>query len=272
MTEPSVEILLVQRDQPQIQLTLDVVRSNRLAERILVVRDGAEALEFLFRSGSYSDRQGGDPRLILYHLGLGSRADLDTLTRIVRDPRTAAIPVTVLACSAQERLAAITELRKRALQMPVVVIARPVPEETVHALASIAGTGPDATGDEAAVTAGRADDSRLTAEIRRAAAEALLTRVCLERDLDALLRLAQGAAHEFNNLFSVFMSYTELLLKDLDPDDSRRAGAEEIFRSIARASRLTRQILAFTPTSAPAELPAPDRSEPAAGKCVRPGA
>jgi two-component system response regulator len=253
MTEPPVEILLVQRDHPQIQLTLDVVQSNHLANRIHVVRDGAEALEFLFRSGAYADRQAVDPRLVLYHLRLADGADLDVLKRITQDPRTATIPVTVLACSRDDRLAAVSELREHGLHLPVVVIARPTPKDTVRALASLAGTG---VGNEPPRLDGR-----------RAAAPAFPPTPHLQRDLDALVRLTHGAAHEFNNLFSVFIAYTELLLKDLDLDDPRRAGAEEIFKSIGRACRLTQQMLSFK--AGAAGPPGSEPGAPPAGGGVR---
>jgi len=268
MTEPSVEILLVQRDQLQIQLTLDLVQSNRLANRIHVVRDGAEALEFLFRSGPYANRQPVDPRLVLFHLRLAESADIEILTQIRRDPRTSGIPVTILASSGDDRLAAMSELREYDLQLPVVVIARPTPQETVRALSRVAGASPleDGRQEEVVSVVGGADDVPPPSDAKRsAAAPPSFAALCLERDLDALIRLARGAAHEFNNLFSVVVAYTELFLKDLDLDDPRRAGAEEIFKSIGRASRLTRELLTFSPTGG--QAPA---SEPPARPVPRP--
>ena len=259
MTEPSVEILLVQRDQLQIQLTLDLVQSNRLANRIHVVRDGAEALEFLFRSGPYANRQPVDPRLVLFHLRLAESADIEILTQIRRDPRTSGIPVTILASSGDDRLAAMSELREYDLQLPVVVIARPTPQETVRALSRVAGASPleDGRQEEVVSVVGGADDVPPPSEVKRGTAPPSFAALCLERDLETLVRLTRGAAHEFNNLFSVMVANTELLLKDLDLDDPRRAGAEEIFKSIGRASRLTRELLTFSPTGgqAPASEP-----------------
>lgn len=267
MTEPSIEILLVQRDQPQIQLTLDVVQSNRLANRIHVVRDGAEALEFLFRSGPYANRQPVNPRLVLFHLRLAESADIAILTQIRRDARTSGIPITVLASSSDDRLAAMSELREYDLQLPVVVIARPTPQETVRALSGLAGASPhdDQRHEEVVSVVGGADDVPPPPDAKHGTAPPSFAALCLERDLDALVRFARGAAHEFNNLFSVMVAYTELLLKDLDLDDPRRAGAEEIFESITRASRLTRQLLEFSPTGE--QAPA---SEPSARPVLRP--
>jgi two-component system response regulator len=261
MTEPSVEILLVQRDQQQIQLTLDIVQSHHLANRIHVVRDGAEALEFLFRSGPYADRQPVDPRLVLFHLRPAESADIEVLTRIRRDPRTAAIPVTVLACSSDDRLAAMSELRDYGLPVPVVVIARPAPAETVRALASIGGAcaeDDDHQQDLVSVVGG-ADDAAQPSEAKRpaAGAAASFAALCLERDLEALIRLTRGAAHEFNNLFSVIVGYTELLLREMDGNDPRRAGAEEILKSIRRASKLTREMLTFSPSGTRPSTPEP---------------
>lgn len=254
-TEPAVEILLVQHDQKQCALTLDVIQSRHLADRIHVLRDGAEALEFLFRTGAYADRQPVNPRLVLFHLRLAEGDDIEVLQRIRRDPRTSEVPITVLASSSDDRLAAMSELHEYGLSLPVVVVSRPMPRETVRALEGIACGSPIKWGQEdehdiVSVVDG-ADDPRRPAHTGQAGAVAQPTieNLCLERDLDAVIRVARAAAHEFNNLFSVIVAYTELLLKDLDFDDPRRAGADEIFRSIGRASRLTRDLLTFRPTA-----------------------
>jgi signal transduction histidine kinase len=63
--------------------------------------------------------------------------------------------------------------------------------------------------------------------------------------LEAIARLAGGIAHDFNNYLTVISSYTHLLATGLDADDERRADIEEIRSAVARASRLTRQLLAF---------------------------
>lgn len=261
-TEPSVEILLVQHDQQQIDLTLELVQGQHLANRIHVLRDGAEALEFLFRSGAYATRQPASPRLVLYHLRLEEITDIDVLKLIRTDPRTSGIPITVLASSTGDRLAAMSALHEWGLQLPVVVVARPTPEETVRALSSIGGG------------CGKIGEPPSQPDAERAAPTVPVTfdSLCLERDLETLIGIARSTALEFNNLFSVFVAYTELLLKDVDLDDPRRAGAEDFFKSIARASRLTRQLLTFRPTAlrTPAPGPLPRRAKrPARGGIAR---
>ena len=68
--EPAVEILLVQHDRKQCELTLDVIQSHHLAKCVHVLRDGGEALDFLFRVGAYVGRKPTNPRLVLFQLRL----------------------------------------------------------------------------------------------------------------------------------------------------------------------------------------------------------
>jgi two-component system cell cycle sensor histidine kinase/response regulator CckA len=64
--------------------------------------------------------------------------------------------------------------------------------------------------------------------------------------MDAVGRLAGGVSHDFNNMLSVILSYTGLILSDLKPDDALRADIEEIKRAGERAADLTRQLLTFS--------------------------
>ena len=65
------------------------------------------------------------------------------------------------------------------------------------------------------------------------------------RKLEALGRLAGGVAHDFNNMLSVILGYSEILLEESAPEDARRAELEEIVAAARRSSELTRQLLAF---------------------------
>jgi two-component system response regulator len=104
MTEQQVEILLVEDNPNDVKLTLHAFKKHNLANRIQVVRDGAEALEFIFGTGAYRDRQmESGPRVILLDLKLPKVDGLEVLRRVKADARTRAIPVVALTSSCEER-------------------------------------------------------------------------------------------------------------------------------------------------------------------------
>jgi two-component system, response regulator len=97
------EILLVEDDADDLELTLRAFRAHRLADRVAVVRDGAEALDYLFATGSYVEREReSPPRVIFLDLNLPRVGGLDVLKRIRTHERTRDIPVVVLT-SSQDR-------------------------------------------------------------------------------------------------------------------------------------------------------------------------
>jgi two-component system response regulator len=104
MIEDPIEILLVEDDPDDIELALHALKENNLTNRIQVVRDGAEALEYIFSSGSYAERDTSHPpKVILLDLKLPKVDGKEVLRRVKSDPRTRSIPVVVLTSSREER-------------------------------------------------------------------------------------------------------------------------------------------------------------------------
>lgn len=99
-----LEILLVEDSPADIELTLHSLRRNNLANRIHVVRDGEEAIDYLFCRGAYSDRSFEEPpRLVLLDIKLPKVDGLEVLRQLKGDPRTKAIPVVILTSSREDQ-------------------------------------------------------------------------------------------------------------------------------------------------------------------------
>ncbi len=99
-----VEILLVEDNPNDMELALHALKKNNLANHIEVMRDGAEALEFLFCTGAYVHRSiDNGPRVILLDLKLPKVDGLEVLRRVKADPRTKNIPIVVLTSSREEQ-------------------------------------------------------------------------------------------------------------------------------------------------------------------------
>lgn len=104
MSGNSIEILLVEDNPNDVELTLHALKANNLANEIVVVRDGAEALEFIFATGRYAGRDLNDtPKVILLDLKLPLVDGIEVLGAIKADERTRRIPVVVLTSSREER-------------------------------------------------------------------------------------------------------------------------------------------------------------------------
>jgi two-component system response regulator len=104
MSGRNLEILLVEDDPADAELTLMAIGKEKLSASVYVVRDGAEALDFVFCRGSYSERKfERPPKLILLDLKLPKISGHQVLRAIKSDPRTRSIPVVVLTSSDQDR-------------------------------------------------------------------------------------------------------------------------------------------------------------------------
>ncbi len=98
-----VEILLVEDNPDDELLALHAFKRNNIANNVYVVRDGAEALEYIFCTGAYAERARENPKLILLDLKLPLIDGMEVLRRVRRDPRTRMVPVVVLTSSNEER-------------------------------------------------------------------------------------------------------------------------------------------------------------------------
>jgi CheY-like chemotaxis protein len=104
MPEKSVELLLVEDNPNDIELTLHAFHKNHLTDTMQVVRDGEAALDFIFCRAAYADRDFNEqPRVILLDLKLPKVDGMEVLRRIKMDPRTRSLPVVVLTSSNQDR-------------------------------------------------------------------------------------------------------------------------------------------------------------------------
>jgi two-component system response regulator len=103
-SQSPVEILLVEDDPRDVELTKHALKKENLCNNIHVVADGEEALDFLFGRGMYSHRQNGpNPYLVLLDLHLPKVDGLEVLREMKKQPRTRVIPVVVLTSSREQR-------------------------------------------------------------------------------------------------------------------------------------------------------------------------
>jgi len=104
MTGEPVEILLVEDNPSDVEMTLRSLKKHNVSNHVHVVRDGAEALEFIFGRGAYRGRNLKDgPKVILLDLKLPKVDGLEVLRQIKHDDQTRTVPVVILTSSKEEQ-------------------------------------------------------------------------------------------------------------------------------------------------------------------------
>jgi CheY-like chemotaxis protein len=96
-------ILLVEDNPKDLELTLVALEKTNLANEVVVVRDGAEALDYLFCKGNHQGRVKGNPAVVLLDLKLPKVDGLEVLEKVKSDPELQAVPVVMLTSSREER-------------------------------------------------------------------------------------------------------------------------------------------------------------------------
>ena len=95
----SGKILLVEDDPYDVELTLSALAENHLTNEVVVVRDGVEALDYLYRRGAYESRVAGHPVVMLLDLKLPKVDGLEVLERVKSNPNLKTTPVVMLTSS-----------------------------------------------------------------------------------------------------------------------------------------------------------------------------
>jgi len=95
-------ILLVEDDPKDVELTLIALEEYRLTNGVDVVRDGAEALDYLYRRGKYQAREGGSPAVVILDLKLPKVSGLEVLRQVKADEHLRVVPIVLLTSSREE--------------------------------------------------------------------------------------------------------------------------------------------------------------------------
>ena len=95
-------ILLVEDDARDLELTLVALERSELANEVVVVRDGAQALDYLRREGEFADRAAGNPAVVLLDLKLPKVDGLEVLRAVRQTPELRSLPIVMLTSSHEE--------------------------------------------------------------------------------------------------------------------------------------------------------------------------
>lgn len=96
-------ILMAEDSSYDVELTLEALKDNNLANQVDVVQDGVKAMEYLRYQGRYAQREKGNPAVILLDLKMPRQDGLETLAEIRKDEKLKMIPVVILTSSKEER-------------------------------------------------------------------------------------------------------------------------------------------------------------------------
>lgn len=98
-----VELLLIEDNNSDAEMTIRALKKNNLANKIVRLKDGAEALDFIFAEGIYADRKvENSPKVILLDLKMPKVNGIEVLERVKSDERTKKIPIVVLTSSQED--------------------------------------------------------------------------------------------------------------------------------------------------------------------------
>lgn len=103
MNTPLKHILLVDDSVRDTELAIDALAQHNLANDLVTLRDGTEALDYLYRRGQFTDRSDGQPVVILLDLKMPKVSGIEVLRQIKNDPQLKMIPVVVLTSSREEQ-------------------------------------------------------------------------------------------------------------------------------------------------------------------------
>lgn len=95
-------ILLAEDNPKDVELTLEALSENNLANEVVVVHDGTEAMEYLQCTGNFKDRKKGNPAVVLLDIKMPLMDGIEVLTAIRSDPKLKSLPVVMLTSSREE--------------------------------------------------------------------------------------------------------------------------------------------------------------------------
>jgi CheY-like chemotaxis protein len=102
MDTPLRRILLVDDSPRDVELALGALAQNNLANEVVVLRDGVEVLDYLYRRGPFADRPAGNPAVVLLDLKMPRVDGIEVLRQIKNDPQLKVVPVVVMTSSREE--------------------------------------------------------------------------------------------------------------------------------------------------------------------------